>query len=522
MNDIDLSHAISSLTATDPLFFGRTVAPQYLNMNPPTLHRIMMKEILSAFANKNIDIIVIEVPRGFAKTMIASTIFSLWGAIIKKWGYVLIGSCSDDMAIKILEAMKDIIEGEPFIEFYGDMRGPKWSEHKITLQSKKFGVDCQIMSRGRGSQIAGLRYKQWRPMLFVGDDLEDPEEVYNQDIVDRNERWLLEVVQPGLAPGGKMILIGTPFAYDSTLSRFTNPIKKGVKLIRFPALVDDEEIGKRLNVEMDHSIWEERFPTEKLHRDREKHQANGTLDIFDRQFQLNPYPPGSVSFKDPQYYELDDIKDKLMYTYMTVDLSYKKGKQNDRTGIVVCSWDAYDDCYTKEALDGKWGDLDSLKKVIEVAQRHPDLKKIGIESYAFGFAEKEMHNLLREAGLTVPVVELKPASRVKEDRIRQMVKYSEQGKWFVKQGCERLVNQAKRFHGQQMKEDGLLDAWSYQLDIRAKPIDNVQTIEDKKQKAWDRFEKNLRASIIRDNREKSRLNPLRRHVGSVTINDSDY
>lgn len=522
MTDIELSHAVSNLMASDPLYLGRAIAPQYLSMKPPTLHRVMVKEILIAFINKNIDIIVIEVPRGFAKTMIASTIFSLWGAIIKKWGYILIGSCSDDMAIKILEAMKDIIEGEPFIEFFGDMRGPKWSEHKITLRSEKFGVDCQIMSRGRGSQIAGLRYKQYRPMLFVGDDLEDPEEVYNQDIVDRNERWLLEVVQPGLAPGGKMILIGTPFAYDSTLSRFTNPLKKGVKLIRFPALVDDEENSRKLCVPMDHSIWEERFPTVELHHKRENHQANGTLDIFDRQFQLNPYPPGSVSFKDPQYYEMDDIKDKLMYTYMTVDLSYKKKKQSDRTGIVVCSWDSYDDCYVREAIDGKWGDMDSLKKVVEMAQRYPDLRKIGIESYAFGLVESEMRKLLREAGLTVQVEELKPASRNKEDRIRTMVKYSEQGKWFVKQDQQRLINQSKRFHGHEMKEDGLLDAWSYQLDIRSKPVDNVQTIEDKKQKVWDRFEKNLRASIIRDNREQSRLNPLRRHVGAIKVSDSDY
>jgi hypothetical protein len=520
LNDIELSHAVSNLSASDPLYFGRTIAPKYLSMKPAAFQRILMKEIISL--PKHIQILCVSIPRGFAKTMLASTIYPLWGAIMKKWGYVLIGSYSDVKAMQILESMKDIVEGEDFQDFYGSVKGPKWSEHTLTLESAKFNVDCQIMSRGRGSQIAGLRYKEHRPILFIGDDLENPEEVYNQDIVDRNERWLLEVVQPGLAPGGKMILIGTPFAYDSTLSRFTNPLKRGVKLIRFPALVDEEETSRRLDIPMDHSIWEERFPTEELRRKREEHQANGTLDIFDRQFQLNPYPPGSVAFKDPQYYEMDDIKDKLLYTYMTVDLSYKKGRQNDRTGIVVCSWDQYDDCYVREVMDGKWGDMDSLKKVVEIAQRYPELKKIGIESYAFGFAESEMRKLLRENGLTVSVEELKPAGRVKEDRIRQMIKYSEQGKWFVKQDQQRLINQSKRFHGQQMKEDGLLDAWSYQLDIRSKPIDNVKTIEDKKQQAWDRFEKNLRASIVRDNREKSRINPLRRHVGAIQVQDGDY
>lgn len=521
-NEIELGHAVAGLMASDPLYFGRVVAPRYFNMKPASFHRRMIQEIMAL--PKNIQIVCVEVPRGFAKTLLASTIYPIWGALFKRWGYVLIGSYSDIKAKQILESMKDIIEGDTFGDFYGDLRGAKWSEHAMTLESEKFGVDCQIMSRGRGSQIAGLRYKEHRPILFIGDDLENPEEVYNQDIVDRNERWLLEVVQPGLAPGGKMILIGTPFAYDSTLSRFTNPLKKGVRLIRFPALVDDEETGKKLGVAMDHSIWEERFPTEELRRKREEHQANGTLDIFDRQFQLNPYPPGSVSFKEPTYYEQDDIKDKLLFTYMTVDLSYKKKKQSDRTGIVVCSWDVYDDCYIREAVDGKWGDMDSLKKVVEMAKRYPDLRKIGIESYAFGLVESEMKKLLREAGITVTVEELKPASRNKEDRIRTMVKYSEQGKWFVKQDQQRLINQSKRFHGHEMKEDGLLDAWSYQLDIRSVPVDNIKTIEDKKQEAWNKFEKGLRASIIRDNREQSRLNPLRRYVrsGGLGSRDRDY
>jgi hypothetical protein len=205
-------------------------------------------------------------------------------------------------------------------------------------------------------------------------------------------------------------------------------------------------------------------------------------------------------------------------------LSYKKKKQSDRTGIVVCSWDVYDDCYIREAVDGKWGDMDSLKKVVEMAKRYPDLRKIGIESYAFGLVESEMKKLLREAGITVTVEELKPASRNKEDRIRTMVKYSEQGKWFVKQDQQRLINQSKRFHGHEMKEDGLLDAWSYQLDIRSVPVDNIKTIEDKKQEAWNKFEKGLRASIIRDNREQSRLNPLRRYVrsGGLGSRDRDY
>ena len=149
-NEIELGHAVAGLMASDPLYFGRVVAPRYFNMKPASFHRRMIQEIMAL--PKNIQIVCVEVPRGFAKTLLASTIYPIWGALFKRWGYVLIGSYSDIKAKQILESMKDIIEGDTFGDFYGDLRGAKWSEHAMTLESEKFGVDCQIMSRGRGDR----------------------------------------------------------------------------------------------------------------------------------------------------------------------------------------------------------------------------------------------------------------------------------------------------------------------------------------------------------------------------------
>ncbi len=73
-----------------------------------------------------------------------------------------------------------------------------------------------------------------------------------------------------------------------------------------------------------------------------------------------------------------------------------------------------------------------------------------------------------------------------------MTKYTDQEKLFIKEDQKRFRNQLEQFHGQEMREDGLLDALAYQEDIKHVPVDHTVTDEERKKAMWDRFVKTMK------------------------------
>jgi hypothetical protein len=486
----------------DPFFFGNVVAPQYFFKEFAPLHRAMVNEVNDR--PKGCNMVVLEVPRGFGKSIVVSTLNPLHRCIFRKLKYVVVASYSCDRANLIIGDFKNIIKGQNFQGLFPGTIFVKDREDLIEIKNDDLGFNFQIMARGRNSQVAGMRFEEARPQIFIGDDLESPDESYNQKLVDDNVRFVNEVVQYGLdSEIGYSILIGTPFAFDCTTQRFTRNYPRGVRTVMYPALVSDvpqmgnrkgmtaEEMSAKLGVPIGHSIWEDKFSTETLLRERDDAIANGTIDHFMRQRMLDPRSEGSIRIPIEKMHripadKIDELMKQIqMNIYILSDYAYSRKIWADESAYMVLGIDDESNHYILESDAGKWGDVGTTDKIIDkVMEYKSKLRTLGVESRGMGFIEGRINELKRNHNLSFGLEELKPRNRAKSERIKSTIAMIEDGRVFIVDGKNRkFEEQASRFHGEEMNHgDDILDCWGYSReDFIHKPV--TQKSEEEKLKA---------------------------------------
>ena len=496
--------AVIELMSDDPLYFGHVVAPQYFTNEFAVFHRHMLKKINNLPAEKKT--IVVEVPRGNGKTIIVSTLNGLHRAMFagtknKRLKYIIIASYSNTKAKQIINDYRNIILGENFQGVFPGTVLLKDREDMIEVENKDLNIKFMVMARGRESQVAGLRYEETRPELFIADDLENPDEAYNQGIVDANVRFIDETVQYGLAPNGYSILIGTPFAFDCFTERFAKR-EVGVTVIKYPQLVETPEMATELGIEIGHSIWENRFPTETIIAERDAAIANGTFDIFMRQRQLNPISDAQVRFDMSQIGRISNnernayFKDKKLNIYILSDYAYSRHLYADESAILVFGVDDEANYYMLHSDKGKWGDRGTTDKIIEQVRIYQkDLKLVGVEARGFGFIERDMLAVKRELNIAFSVIPLEPKNRPKPLRIKSMISVVGDGRVFFVGEHKKLESELAAFRGEELSHgDDLSDTFGYILDVASKPTTQKTLEEKKKEEAhrdWLKFSKEM-------------------------------
>lgn len=223
-------------------FFAHTYFPHYVKKSNSKLHEYLYKRLPEIADSKVSETDAIAAPRGEAKSTLTTQIFILWCIVTGRKHYPIIGMDAFDQSAIMLEAIKAELEFNPrlamdFPQCVG--QGRVWQAGVIVTAN-----NVKIEAVGSGKRIRGRRHGPYRPDLFVGDDLENDENVQSPLQRDKSESWIKKAVLKLGEAGEKFdtILIGTILHYDSMLARFIkNPLWRGIKfraLIRYPDNMD--------------------------------------------------------------------------------------------------------------------------------------------------------------------------------------------------------------------------------------------------------------------------------------------
>lgn len=188
------------------------------------MHEDLFREIQEAINNNTPDSLCYAAPRGNAKSTIISFALPIWVAVYGKKHYVVIVSDTADQANDFLGNIKaEFEDNELLINDFGDLEGLVWTSSDLVLK----GEEVRIQALGAGKKIRGRRYKQWRPDLIVGDDLENDENIQSPDQRVKMESWHNKALSKAGDERTDKIVIGTIMHYDSLLSKLLkNPIYK--------------------------------------------------------------------------------------------------------------------------------------------------------------------------------------------------------------------------------------------------------------------------------------------------------
>lgn len=227
-------------------FFAHTYFPHYVKKSNSKLHDYLYQRLPEIANSAASETDAIAAPRGEAKSTLTTQIFVLWCVITGRKHYPIIGMDAFDQAAIMLEAIKAELTFNPrlsmdFPQCVG--QGRVWQAGVIVTAN-----NVKIEAVGSGKRIRGRRHGPHRPDLFIGDDLENDENVRSPEQRDKLQAWMTKAVLKLGEAGAKfdVIVIGTVLHYDSLLARLIkNPLWRGIKfraLIRYP---DNMELWDR-------------------------------------------------------------------------------------------------------------------------------------------------------------------------------------------------------------------------------------------------------------------------------------
>jgi len=243
----------------------------------PAFHKEIYKDLASDY-----KYIAITAPSEFSKTTICTLIYPLYRNVYFHEPYTIICTRTDDSAMELLDEVKfELRNNDEFKRVYGillpnpdevgkDRYKKKDSAHLIELTYED-GTTTAIRSIPMRGQVRARKRGGFRITLLIIDDPEEVDDLDSPAILEKNIRWLDRSAIPRMDKDfGKARVLGTRIGYHCTIDKLLKR-KRWVKK-EYKALVpEDKPLKERV------SIWEKRWPTAFLHREREEYTNEGRL-----------------------------------------------------------------------------------------------------------------------------------------------------------------------------------------------------------------------------------------------------
>ena len=213
------------LADIDLRFFCRFYLPHHFTAIPSQMHEDafdMIEAMMGAEGRENAAIVM---PRGHAKTTIATLGFPAWCVCTGKRRHILILSDTEPQAKEQLGTLKFELESNDRIkEDFGDLKGPKWQEAIIETSNT-----IRIAGLGAGMKVRGRKFHQWRPDLIILDDIEDLQSVQSDLQRERLATWFKRSVVRAGWRDTKILMVGNFLHYGCLLKEVAdNPMFRSV------------------------------------------------------------------------------------------------------------------------------------------------------------------------------------------------------------------------------------------------------------------------------------------------------
>ena len=315
--------------AADPAAFALEFFPAHIQPPIPDFHHRLYELALSPHPRK-----CVICPRGFGKSSTMSFVYILHSILFQTHKFIVLVSDSLHQSKLFLEAIADELRfNEHLRSVFGDITTDQWSQESITT---KTGI--RVVAKGSGQKLRGLKYGPHRPTLMVFDDCENDEQVSTPEQRLKLRRWFYGAALPALAPEGQVFIVGTILHQDSLLNHIYEHDPSFEKA-KFAAISED---GR--------SLWPERWPLDKLERERRVLTDQGLADVFSQEYlceaidaataEFKPsefayYDPANLSVSPPQCTIRSEKRTLPLNVTMAVDPSMGRTARSDFSAIVT-------------------------------------------------------------------------------------------------------------------------------------------------------------------------------------------
>lgn len=382
-------------------------------------------------------------PRGHGKSTRMSLLYPLWRVLTGKSKFIVIFSSSEERASQILDDIKfELTNNELLVEDFGDQKGNIWKSNFIHLKN-----GSAIASRGAGSSVRGLRFRQYRPDLVICDDIMKDDVARSKTQREKIYQWFKKVVLP-LGKDIFIVVVNTIFHNDDLPSRLLKEVRdgslKGWLGLRFSAIVNGSPIWQYWSIEA--------LQKKKLEM--------GSI-AFSTEYMNEPLSDEDRLFRE-EWLEFDREEPELsnLRIFIGVDPALGGGDYSaivtigvDREGIIHVI-DTYADRVSPDTF---------MDRIIAKCLRYKP-KRVAFEEVAFQQVMKDF--LLKkaaQAGIYIPIKGVKPGRLSKEARISKLSPLVENKLIRFRDNQTLLIEQLLSFP--LGEHDDLCDALYYAVEV---------------------------------------------------------
>ena len=226
--------------------FAKTFFPNTCTNESPKFH----KEIYDFLFDPNDG--ALAAPRGHAKSSVTGVIFLIYCVVNRLEQYLVYVSQNHSKTVQFIEPVRFEFKENKMLRYvYGNLTPSAARDDDGKDREDCFDVGgCRVEAASFEKNIRGFKYKNMRPTLIIGDDIEDDSRVLNPELRIKDKNKLNKVIIPSLDINGRFKYIGTILHPDSLL-------KNKIKLY-------NGKIFAACNPDFTNILWPQRFTKEKL------------------------------------------------------------------------------------------------------------------------------------------------------------------------------------------------------------------------------------------------------------------
>ncbi|WCD44260.1 putative large terminase [Polaromonas phage Tiera] len=437
-------------------FFAGLVMPQVMESPFPEYY-VGLWKTLTQRDKLNLGAILrfaLGLPRGHAKTTFIKAIIA-WLIVYDKISFAVIICANQDLANELLSDVNDMLSHPNATLVYGNWEKQLSTDAKELKKALYHDRNVILAARGAGTAVRGINIKHRRPDLIFCDDAQTKENDDSPTDSLKFRKWLIAMFKI-IAPKGDRLIIYVGNMYSENCMLYQ--LKKSRSWISLVTGAILAETGLPL--------WPELHSLESLMESYFHDEELGEADVWFAEVMNDPVNKATSLLTGPiEAFEEDGIMPDGVF--LTIDPAGFRKNSDDNVIVVHYIFDGKP--IVAEIVAGNLDPEQLCIEAIRLANDH-GASLIGVE--ATGYQQTLMfwmNKYLTEWNVHgIAVVELKPAGRSKESRIRLMANDLQNGNYLIMANARAIyIFQAMKYKlGKKDNKDDILDACAYGLDVK--------------------------------------------------------
>jgi phage terminase large subunit-like protein len=390
----------------------------------PAAHHLLLIDALESVERGEIDVLIVTMPPGSAKSFYASTAFPAWYLGRNPGRCVIAASHTVELAERFGRRVRNIVGSDEHQRAFPDSGLSMDSSAAGRWDTSQGG---EYFAAGVGGSVTGRR----ADLLLIDDPVKSREDADSETIREKQWAWWRDDATTRLKPGAAVVLIMTRWHEDDLAGRLIKDLQSSSQRVKLLSLAMEAKENDPLGRAVGEPLWPEWF-TEQM-----REVAKREPRTWSALYQQEPRAIGGGEFKKEwlSYWQQQPAASNKV---ILVDPSSGKSRtRGDFTSMWVIGVGQDGNDYILDGIRDRLNLTERTEALFSLVRRHKP-GAVGYEQYGLQADIEHIRAEQERQQYRFKIVEIGGAMK-KEDRIRRLIPIFQQGRLWMPSSMIRMM-----------------------------------------------------------------------------------